>query len=71
MSNPFDDQEALFFALVNGATQYSLWPAFLAVPPGWTVCFGPSPRTETLAHIESVWIDLRPVAVGGAAGVCA
>jgi MbtH protein len=67
MSNPFDDQEAVFFALVNAAAQYSLWPSFLAVPTGWTVCFGPSPRAEALAHVESVWIDSRPVAVG----VCA
>lgn len=70
MSNPFDDQEAVFFALVNAAAQYSLWPAFLAVPAGWTVCFGPSPKAEALAYIKSVWIDLKPVAMGADAGVC-
>ena len=33
-TNPFDDPEGSFYALVNDEGQYSLWPAFAEVPAG-------------------------------------
>ncbi|NGN43121.1 MbtH family protein [Mesorhizobium sp. CGMCC 1.15528] len=60
--NPFDDERHRFLALLNGAGQYSLWPAFAGVPAGWSVVFGPQDREACLAHIASVWTDLSPVA---------
>jgi MbtH protein len=58
--NPFDDQEATFLALVNAEGQYSLWPEFAGIPPGWTVAHGPASRESCLTHIEESWLDMRP-----------
>lgn len=60
MSNPFDDDTAQFFVLVNGEGQRSLWPAFADVPDGWTVVYGQEGREKCLAYIEEVWTDMRP-----------
>ncbi|GAA3129801.1 MbtH family protein [Streptomyces echinatus] len=60
MTNPFDDNEAVFSVLVNGEGQYSLWPVFADVPEGWTVELSESGREECLAYIEENWTDMRP-----------
>ncbi|MGV9293203.1 MULTISPECIES: MbtH family protein [Amycolatopsis] len=60
MTNPFDDQNGAFLVLVNDAQQYSLWPSFAEIPPGWRVSLGESSREEALAHISGRWTDLSP-----------
>lgn len=59
-TNPFDDENGTFYALVNDEDQHSLWPAFAPVPAGWTVTCGPASRQECLEHIETSWSDMRP-----------
>ncbi|MFD0274325.1 MbtH family protein [Kitasatospora sp. NPDC127111] len=59
-ANPFDG-DGEFLALVNDEGQYSLWPAFAAVPAGWTVAHGPCARAEALDRITANWTDLCPV----------
>ncbi|BBG04347.1 MULTISPECIES: MbtH family protein [Pseudonocardia] len=59
-TNPFDDEDGEFHALVNDEGQYSLWPAFAEVPSGWTVVHGPGSRQAALDHIEAHWTDMRP-----------
>ncbi|QYN39146.1 MbtH family protein [Pseudonocardia sp. DSM 110487] len=59
-TNPFDDEDGEFYALINGEGQYSLWPTFAVIPAGWTAVYGPSPRKEALEHIETNWTDMRP-----------
>lgn len=34
MTNPFEDADDTYLALVNDEGQYSLWPAFIEVPAG-------------------------------------
>lgn len=61
--NPFDDQDGQFFALVNDKGEYSLWPAFAAVPDGWSVALGGEKgvnRDKALRFIEENWTDLSP-----------
>ena len=60
MTNPFEDENATYAVLVNAEEQYSLWPVHIDVPQGWEARFGPDTRTACLAHIESVWLDMRP-----------
>ena len=60
MTNPFDDAEGSFLALVNDEGQHSLWPAFVNVPAGWQTTFGPDTRQACLDHIETHWTDMRP-----------
>lgn len=59
-TNPFDDENGRFFALVNDEGQHSLWPCFVPVPAGWTVVHGESDRQSCLDYIEEHWTDLRP-----------
>ncbi|HWN35712.1 MAG TPA: MbtH family protein [Pseudonocardia sp.] len=65
MDNPFDDPEGVFYALVNDEGQYSLWPTFAAVPPGWTITHGPETRESCLAHVAENWQDMRPRSLAG------
>ncbi|MGW0880273.1 MbtH family protein [Streptomyces sp. NPDC002671] len=60
MANPFDDQQGRCLVLVNSEGQYSLWPAFSAVPAGWSVAYGEAGREECMEYIERTWTDLRP-----------
>lgn len=65
-TNPFDDEDGTFLALVNDEGQYSLWPEYLAVPAGWTIAHGPASRADCLSHIESAWTDMRPRSLAAA-----
>jgi MbtH protein len=60
MSNPFEDENGSYCALQNDEGQYSLWPAYIAVPDGWRSVFGPESRAACLSHIEQEWTDMRP-----------
>lgn len=60
MSNPFDDENAVFYVLINDEEQYSLWPAFAAVPDGWSIAFGTAPKVECVDFVEKNWTDMRP-----------
>lgn len=60
MASPFDNEQGSFYVLVNSAAQYSLWPAFAAVPAGWEVAHGAGPRAACLDYIAKTWTDLRP-----------
>lgn len=57
MASPFDDAAGVFLILVNAAGEYSLWPAPLAVPSGWTVTAlpGGASRQACLDHIAGHW----------------
>ncbi|WP_328545523.1 MbtH family protein [Streptomyces platensis] len=60
MANPFENSDGRYHALVNEEGQYSLWPAFVAVPEGWTVSLEESSRDECISFIEESWTDMRP-----------
>ncbi|MCF4140800.1 MbtH family protein [Streptomyces sp. NPDC101213] len=59
-TNPFEDDNASYYVLVNEENQHSLWPAFAEVPAGWTVVFGEDGRQACLDHITENWTDMRP-----------
>ena len=60
MSNPFEDKDGSYFALVNDEGQYSLWSAFIDVPAGWTVAHPKDSREACLDFINQTWTDMRP-----------
>ncbi|MFC7396827.1 MbtH family protein [Chelatococcus sp. GCM10030263] len=60
MTNPFDDENASFFVLVNEEGQHSLWPSFAAMPAGWSVVFGEDSRKACVDYVEAHWTDMRP-----------
>lgn len=59
-TNPFDDDDASFYVLVNDEDQYSLWPSFKEVPAGWRVVFGEGTRASCLDFVAAHWSDMRP-----------
>ncbi|ROL74161.1 MbtH family NRPS accessory protein [Pseudomonas vranovensis] len=60
MSSPFDNPQGQFQVLRNHLHQHSLWPAYLACPPGWQAVYGPQHKTLCLDYVEQHWRDLRP-----------
>lgn len=60
MTNPFEDENGEYLVLVNHELQYSLWPAFHEVPPGWNPVGPRGKRKECLDWIEATWTDMRP-----------
>jgi MbtH protein len=60
MTNPFEDENGTYLALVNEEGQYSLWPNSVEIPSGWAIAHGPDKRTACLDHIEASWTDMRP-----------
>ncbi|MDQ1042087.1 MbtH protein [Streptomyces sp. V4I2] len=60
MPNPFEDADTGFLVLVNEEGQHSLWPSFVAVPPGWEAVFGEDRRERCLEYVEEAWSDIRP-----------
>ncbi len=63
MSNPFEDDEAQYFVLVNDEGQHSLWPVFADVPAGWRVVHGEDSRQACLEYVEANWTDMRPASL--------
>ena len=59
MGNPFEDENAIFFALTGDDGKYSLWPGSIPLPDGWAVQCGPMSRAACLAQIETNWTDIR------------
>jgi len=52
MTNPFEDENGTYFALINDEGQYSLWPDFIEIPAGWTRDHGPASREACLDYIN-------------------
>ncbi|MEU6192052.1 MbtH family protein [Nocardia sp. NPDC047038] len=53
MINPFDDDNAKFYVLINQEGQHSLWPVFAAVPGGWSIAYGAASRKSCLEYVET------------------
>ncbi|MCX4830331.1 MbtH family protein [Streptomyces sp. NBC_01016] len=63
MANPFENDEASYFVLVNDEGQHSLWPAFAELPEGWRKAHGEDTRAACLAYVEENWTDMRPLSL--------
>ncbi|WP_327110319.1 MbtH family NRPS accessory protein [Nocardia sp. NBC_01730] len=60
MTNPFDDDAAKFYVLINEEGEHSLWPVVAAAPGGWTIAYGAADRKSCLRYVETHWVDMRP-----------
>lgn len=56
----FDSDKTVFQVVINGEEQYSIWPDYKAIPAGWKAVGVSGDKPTCLAHIESVWTDMRP-----------
>lgn len=49
--------------VVNHEEQYSIWPADRALPDGWSAEGTTGPKALCIAHIDEVWVDMRPLSL--------
>jgi MbtH protein len=66
VSNPFDEESAIFHVLVNAENQHSLWPEFADVPAGWQVVLRSASRAECIDYVNEHWTDMRPKSLADA-----
>ncbi|WP_432721091.1 MbtH family NRPS accessory protein [Jeongeupia wiesaeckerbachi] len=59
----FDSVDTIFRVVINHEEQYSIWPDYKAIPDGWRAEGFVGAKAACLAHIESVWTDLRPLSL--------
>lgn len=59
----WDDTNTEFQVLINDEEQYSLWPAFKAVPAGWRAVGPKGDKALCLDYIEKNWTDMRPLSL--------
>jgi MbtH protein len=60
MTNPFEQADGTYMVLVNEEGQYSLWPAHIAVPAGWTIAKDKDTRQACVEWVDQNWTDMRP-----------
>ncbi|AUI58225.1 MbtH family protein [Amycolatopsis sp. BJA-103] len=56
-----------YTVVVNHEEQYSVWPAATTPPEGWREVGFSGTREACLAHIATVWTDIRPASARAAA----
>lgn len=55
--------EGIFDVVANEEMQYSIWPADREPPLGWLRVGMQGSKAECLAHIDTVWTDMRPLSL--------
>ena len=55
--------EDIYTVVINDEEQYSIWPTFRPVPAGWREVGVRGAKDACLAHIETVWTDMRPASL--------
>ncbi|AGW94296.1 MULTISPECIES: MbtH family protein [Cupriavidus] len=59
----WDHPDTRFHVVRNDEGQYSIWPDYKPVPAGWASAGFQGSRDACLAHIETVWTDMRPLSL--------
>lgn len=57
------DDNTIYKVVINNEEQYSIWPAYLEPPLGWTDVGIAGCKIDCLAHIKGLWIDMRPLSL--------
>ncbi|HSR70514.1 MAG TPA: MbtH family protein [Acidobacteriota bacterium] len=52
-----------YHVVINHEEQYSIWPDYRDMPPGWKEAGFSGSKEECLDHIEEVWTDMRPLSL--------
>lgn len=51
--------------VMNDEEQYSIWAEGRPAPAGWRDTGVGGTKEECLAHVETVWVDMRPRSIRG------
>jgi MbtH protein len=57
------EDDTIYRVVVNEEEQYSLWPEYKDIPPGWRAVEKTGPRQDCLDYIKAVWTDMRPLSL--------
>jgi MbtH protein len=57
------DNDTRYAVVINHEEQYSIWPTYRPVPNGWQATGMTGTEEECIAHIETVWTDMRPLSL--------
>jgi len=52
-----------YYVVKNQEEQYSIWPDFKTIPPGWEQVKEPMQKKKCLEYIDTVWTDMRPLSL--------
>jgi MbtH protein len=63
MNGHDEEDQTIYKVVVNQEEQYSIWPSDQEIPLGWRDAGKQGPKAECLAHINTVWIDMRPLSL--------
>ncbi|MFI6004229.1 MbtH family protein [Streptomyces sp. NPDC051366] len=55
--------ELRYVVVHNDEEQYSIWLEGRELPAGWYAEGKSGSREECLAHVETVWTDMRPLSL--------
>jgi MbtH protein len=53
----------VYSVVVNHEEQYSIWLADSPIPEGWKELGKRGTKAECLAHVATVWTDMRPLSL--------
>ncbi|AEG70804.1 MbtH family protein [Ralstonia solanacearum] len=63
MTTPAIEPVQACLVLRNAEEQYSLWPAGIEVPAGWSVVHRAESREAAIDYVDSHWTDMRPASL--------
>ncbi len=58
-----DEDTTTYRVVINAEEQYSIWPDFKEIPPGWRDAGKQGTKDECLAYIKEAWTDMRPLSL--------
>lgn len=61
--DPDKEDTTIYRVVVNHEEQYSIWPEYKEVPPGWNDVGKVGLKADCLAFIKDVWTDMRPLSL--------
>jgi MbtH protein len=61
--NTEQDDNTIYYVVVNDEEQYSIWPDYRQIPAGWRSVGKTGPKQDCLDYIKEVWTDMRPLSL--------
>jgi len=58
-----DEDSRIYAVVMNHEEQYSIWLSGKQIPAGWRETGFSAKKEECLAHINTMWTDMRPLSL--------
>lgn len=57
------EDDTTYLVVLNEEEQYSIWPDYKEIPPGWRAVGKSGAKQDCLDYIKEVWTDMRPLSL--------